>query len=88
MGIMKFKLFNSKSAYTARLNLINKDLGFPNKKYSKILNGIRKHFIANKIMTRTWAEENPILTEQNQYPFPVSKEMEKDFIGLVEYNPE
>ena len=85
---MKFKLFNSKSTYTARLNLVNKDLGFPNKKYSKILRGIRKHFVADRIMTRTWADENPRETKLNQLPFPVSKEMEKDFIGLLEYNPE
>jgi len=88
MGIMKFKLYNSKSAYITRLNLVNKDLGFPNKNYSKIINGIRKHFVADKIMTRTWAEENPRETKLNQFPFPVEKSMETSFTGFVEYNPE
>ena len=84
---MKFKLFNSKSTYTARLNLVNQELGFSNKNYSKILHGKRVHFVADKIMTRTWANENPVLTEQNQYAFPVEKSMEASFTGLVEYNP-
>lgn len=85
---MKFKLYISKSEYTKRLNLVNEKLGFPNKKYDKIVNGKRQHFVADKIMTRTWANENLKLTEQNQYAFPVSEEIEKDFTGLVEYNPE
>jgi len=83
---MKFKLYISKSEYTKRLNLVNEKLGFPSKKYSKILNGKRQHFVADRIMTRTWADENPRLTEQNQYAFPISKEMEKDFTGFVEYD--
>ena len=83
---MKFKLFNTKSTYTARLNLVNTDLGFPNKKYSKIINGERKHFVDDKIMTRTWADENPRETKLNQFPFPVEKSMEVSFTGLVEYN--
>lgn len=88
MGIMKFKLYISKSEYTKRLNLINEKLGFPSKRYSKIKNGVREHFVSDKIMTRTWAEENPRLTEQNKYAFPVSESIEEYFLGLVEYSPE
>lgn len=83
---MKFKLFNSKSAYTTKLNLVNTEKGFPNKNYSKILRGKRVHFVADRIMTRTWAEENPRETKLKQLPFPVSEEMEKDFTRLVEYD--
>lgn len=83
---MKYKLFNSKSTYTARLNLVNKEKSFPSKNYSKILRGKIVHFVADKIMTRTWADENPRETKLKQLPFPVSKEMEKDFTGLVEYD--
>ena len=81
-----YKLYSTRANYTKKLNEINLKMGFPSKKYSKILAGKRKHFIAKKIMTRTWANENPQITKQGKYAFPVPKEMEKDFTGLVEYN--
>lgn len=83
---MKFKIYDSKIEYIIKLDEINKQLNFPSKNYSKILNGKRIHFIADKIMTRTWADENPRLTEQNKYAFPVDEDMEKNFIGLEDYD--
>jgi len=83
---MKFKLYISKAKYTAKLNEINTQLGFPSKRYSKFINGVRKHFVADRVMTRTWADENPRETELKQFAFPVNKEMEKEFTALVEYD--
>ena len=81
---MKFKLYKSKSEYTKSLNLINEEMGFPSKKYQKYIRGRLRKFTSNKIMTRTWADENPKKTLQNKYPMPI--EGETTLTGLVDYN--
>ena len=82
----KYKLYNSEFDYTIKLNEINILLDFPNKKGTRLVDGEWKELTFKNIMTRTWADENPRLTQFNQLAFPVSKEMEKDFTGLVEYD--
>ena len=56
---MKYKLYISKTEYTKRLEIINKEMGFPSKKYQKYVLGRLRNFTSKKIMTRTWANENP-----------------------------
>ena len=82
----KYKLYNSEFDYTIKLNEINILLDFPNKKGTRLVDVEWKELTFKNIMTRTWADENPRLTQFNQLAFPVSKEMEKDFTGLVEYD--
>lgn len=78
-NMMRFKLYNLKSEYIEQLNTINEEKGFPNKGYSKIINGVRKYFVSDKIMTRTWAREDPRETKEKKFPLPIPGENEKDF---------
>ena len=81
---MKYKLYSSKLEYTKELNLINKEMGFPSNKGLVFENGkwIEKTF--DRIMTRTWANENPRITLQDKYPLPI--EGVTKLIGLVDYD--
>lgn len=81
---MKFKLYISKSEYTKRLEIINEKMGFPSKKYQKYIMGRLRNFTSKKIMTRTWANENPRKTKLGEYPLPI--EGQTNLTGLVEYD--
>ena len=80
---MKYKLYTSKSEYTKRLEIINKEMGFPSKKYQKYVLGRLRNFTSKKIMTRTWANENPRKTLSGEYPLPIEG---KSLTGLVNYD--
>lgn len=85
---MRFKLYDLKSEYIKQLGIINSEMCFPSKKYSKIINGKRQHFVADRVMTRTWANENPRETKEKKFILPIPKFIEVDFEKgeLVEYD--
>jgi len=82
--IYKYKLYSSKLEYTKRLNLINKEMGFPSNKGTRLVDGKWKELTFDRVMTRTWANENPRITLLNQYPLPV--EGFSKLTELVDYN--
>jgi len=69
--IYKYKLYSLKSDYAKELESINTKMGFPSHKGTKLVDGKWKELTFDRVMTRTWAEENPRITLLNQYPLPV-----------------
>ena len=82
--LMKFKLYLSKTEYTKRLNIFNKEMGFQSNKGTRLVNGQWKELNFSKVMTRTWADENPRITLQSKYPLPI--EGKTTLTGLVDYD--
>lgn len=86
----QFKIYNTQKDYSDKLIEINLKYGYPSKEYSKILNGKRIYFVCDTVVTRTYANEIPKLTEQGKYVFPVLDYVKKEFIQieLTDYNKE
>ncbi len=80
----KYKLYSLKSNYTKKLEKINTKMGFPSNKGTKLVDGKWKELTFSKIMTRTWAEENPRQTLSGKYPLPI--EGATNLTGLVDYD--
>ena len=82
--VYKYKLYSSKSEYTKELESINTKMGFPSHKGTRLINGKWKELTFDRVMTRTWANENPRITLLNKYPLPI--EGVTKLIGLVDYD--
>ena len=82
--LMVYKLYTLKTEYTKELEKINLKMGFPSNKGTRLVNGKWKELTFKKIMTRTWAEENPRITLTNKYPLPI--EGATKLTGLVDYD--
>ena len=82
--LMVYKLYTLKTEYTKELDKINLAMGFPSNKGTRFINGKWKELTFKKIMTRTWADENPRITLTNKYPLPI-EDITK-LTGLVDYD--
>lgn len=59
----KFKVCDTKILYDLKLAEINLKYGYPSKEYSKIIDGKRYYYNCDTVVTRTYATENPRITE-------------------------
>ena len=82
--IYKYKLYSLKSDYAKELESINTKMGFPSHKGTRLINGEWKELTFDRVMTRTWANENPKITLLNKYPLPI--EGVTKLTELVDYN--
>ena len=81
---MLYKLYILKTEYTKELEKINLKMGFPSNKGTRLVNGKWKELTFKKIMTRTWANENPRITLTSKYPLPI--EGVTKLTGLLDYD--
>jgi len=81
---MKFKLYTSKIEYIKELGKINTRMGFPSNKGIRLVDGEWKELTFDRIMIRTWADENPRQTLSGKYPLPI--EDVTNLTGLIDYD--